>query len=92
MTDTCSLQSVNGAILSGVETTSWGINETLTGGFHLLHDSPVRHEGFEVVTSSNMHFCATSCVESKLVADRLLKIWIIMQGIIEFRNKFPKYK
>ena len=51
--DTCSLQSVHGAIRSGVETTSWGLKETLTVAFHLLHDSPARGEGFEVVTSSN---------------------------------------
>ena len=92
--DTCSLHSVHGAIRSRLETTFWGIKETLTGAFQLLHDSPARHEGFEVVTSSNKYplfFCATRCVESKVVADRLLEIWINMQDI-EFWNKFPKYK
>ena len=51
--DTCSLQSVHGAIRSGVGATFLGIKETLTGAFHLLHDSPAQHEEFQVVTSSN---------------------------------------
>ena len=70
--DTCSLQSVLGPILSGIETTFWGVKETPTGAFHLLHDFPARREDFEVVTSSNKYplfVCATSCVESKVVAD-----------------------
>ena len=93
-TDTCSLHSVHGAIGSGVETTFWGIKETLTGAFHLLHDSPARHEDFEVVTSSNKYplFCARSCVEREVVADRLQEIWTNKQCIIEFWNKLPKYK
>ena len=37
--DMCSLHSVDGAVRSVVETTFWGINETLTGAFNLLHDS-----------------------------------------------------
>ena len=85
--DMCSLHSVHGAIRSGIETTFWGIKEILAGEFHLLHDSPARREGFEVVTSSSKYplfFCATSCVESKVVADRLLEIWINLQDIFEF--------
>ena len=53
--DTCSLQSVHVAIRSGVEKTFWGLKETLTGAFHLLHDSPARREGFEVVISLNKY-------------------------------------
>ena len=84
-----------GAIRSGVETSFWCIKETLAGAFHLLHDSPTRREDFEVVTSSNKYplfLCTTRCDESKEVADRLLEIWINMQDIIKFWNKFPKYK
>ena len=94
-TDTCSLHSVRGAIGSGVETTFWGIKETLTGALHLLHDSPARREGFEVVTSSNKYplfFCARRCVEREVVADRLQEIWTNKQCIIKFWNKLPKYK
>ena len=94
-TDTCSLHSVHGAIRSGVGTTFLGIKETLTGTFHLLHDSPARREDFEVVTSSNKYplfFCARSCVEREVVADRLQEIWTNKQCIIEFWNKLPKYK
>ena len=67
-----SLQSVHGAIRSGIETTSWGIKETLKDAFHLLHDSPGRREDFEVVTSSDkypLYFCAKRCVKNKLEAD-----------------------
>ena len=70
--DMCSLHFVHGAIQSGVETTFWGLKETLTDAFHLLHDSPTRHEDFEVVTSSNKYplfFRAAMCVEIKVVAD-----------------------
>ena len=52
---TLSRHSVHGAIRSGVETTFWGIKETLTGAFHLLHDSPARLEDTEVVTSSSKY-------------------------------------
>lgn len=43
--NTCILHSVHGAIRSGLETTIWGVKRTLTGTFHLLHDSPARREG-----------------------------------------------
>ena len=82
-----------GAIRSGVETTFWVIKETLAGAFYLLHDSPARRQDF--VTSSNKYplfLCATRCDESKEVADRLQEIWINMQDIIKFWNKFSKYK
>ena len=94
-TDTCSPHSVHGAIGSGVKTTFWGIKETLTGAFHLLHDSPARREDFEIVTSSNKYplfFRARRCVEREVVADRLQEIWTNKQFIIEFWNKLPKYK
>ena len=89
--DTCSLQSVHGAIRSGVETTFWGIKETLTRAFHLLHESLARCEGFEFVTSSNKYslfFCATRCVEIKLVTDRLLESGSICKETSNFGTNF----
>ena len=64
-TDTCSLHSVRGAIWSGVETTFWGIKETLTGAFHLLHDSPARREDFQVQTSIHSFFVLEGALKGK---------------------------
>ena len=44
------------------------------------------------VQTSIHSFCARSCVEREVVADRLQEIWTTKQCIIEFWNKLPKYK
>ena len=52
---TCSLHSVQSAVKSGFESTSWGIKDILKDGFNLLYDSPARREHFQVVTKCNVY-------------------------------------
>ena len=38
----CSLHAVHGSLKSGINKSSWKIEETMKGTFYVLHDAPAR--------------------------------------------------
>ena len=72
----CGLHIIYDSFKTGIEVTDWNIEATAKGSFLILHDSPARRAEYIRVSESNifpLFFCATTWVEDKKVAERLLK-------------------
>ena len=73
----CGLHIVHGTFKAGIEATGWKMKKTMSGSYHVLHDTPARCNDYVSVTQSIEYpfsFCATRWVEDVKVADRLLHI------------------
>ena len=71
------------------------IKETFTGGFQLQHNSLARREDYESVSESTkypLYYCATSWVENKLVAERMMEVWPNLIKLINFWASLLKSK
>ena len=48
--DTCGLQTIHGALITGTEACGWKIDKTLKAAYTILRDSPARRDDYQAVT------------------------------------------
>ena len=84
---TSSLHTVHRSVKTAIDKSNVKIEETLKGGFQLLHNSPAKREDYGSVSGStkySLHYCATRWVENKLVAECMIGVWPNLVKLINF--------
>ena len=87
--------TVHGSVKTAFDKSNMKIKETLKSGFQLLNNSPARCEDYESVSGSTkypLYYCATRCVENKLVGKRMIDVWPNLIKSINFWTSLPKSK
>ena len=92
---TCNLHVMHGALKTGVKSTGWGLKETLSSNYNLLHDSPARRDDYTAQTGSTdfpLPPCWTRWTEDVPVCTRLISIWPFIKKLIRYYEGFAPSK
>ena len=91
----CNLHVIHGAFKTGSESSGWNLHKILKGAFTLLHDTPARRDDYFNLTGSSeypLQLCGTRYVEEKMVAEKLIKLWLNIIKVFDFWNGLCKSK
>ena len=89
----CGLHVVHGAFKTGVNSTSWKIDNLLRSLYYLFHDTYARRTEYREITGSQnfpLQFCATRWTEDSSVAERAIEIWPNICKYVEIVSKKAK--
>ena len=86
----CGLHSIHNSFRSAIDSTEWGVPQTLAALHRLFKDAPARREDYEQLTQQSLYslnYCSHRWVENAVACQRALDIFPFMQ---QYVNKVEK--